>query len=230
MKALVAILLLGCTAAQAGDMIDLHYLDSEGGEAGYTTRILVTERYLRMDNGNDDADFVLFDRKTGKVSNVIHAQRMLMSIQEKKLPKRPSPAYRVVKKVTEVRPGTVRVQVLANGKLCSETVAAASLYPDAARALAEYKAALAYTQWVTYRNTPAELRQNCDLVHHVWQTDMSLSRGLPIEERDYAGRVRQYVSGERRRLVPALFELPTNYEPFMLPAAGGMGAGKNPQP
>lgn len=230
MKKLAAAMLLACAGAQAADMVDLRYRDSEGGDAAYTTRILVTERYLRMDDGNDDADFVLFDRKTGKVSNVIHAQKTLMSIQNKTLPKNSTPAYRVEQRVAEVRPGTVRVQVLADGKVCSETVAAASLYPDAARALAEYKAALAYTQWVTYRNTPAELRQDCDLVHHVWQTGMSLSRGLPIEERDYAGRVRQYVSGEKRKLDPALFKLPRNYEAFVPPDTGGTGAGKNSQP
>lgn len=223
-------MLLACTAAQAADMIDLRYRDSEGDEAAYPTRILVTERYLRMDDGNDDADFVLFDRKTGKVSNVIHAQKTILFIQDRKMPKNSAPGYRVEQKVAEVRPGTVRVQVLADGKVCSETVAAASLYPDAARALGEYKAALAYTQWVTYRNTPAELRQDCDLVHHVWQTGMSLSRGLPIEERDYAGRIRQYVSGETRKLKPELFKLPRNYEPFMLPDIGGMGAGKKSQP
>jgi hypothetical protein len=223
-------MLLACAAVQAADMIDLRYQDSESGEPAYQTRILVSERYLRMDDGNDGADFVLFDRKTGKVSNVVHAQKMLMAMHEKKLPKPPSHAYRVERKVMPVRAGTVRVQVLADGRLCSETVAVARLYPDAARALTEYKAALAYTQWTTYRNTPAELRQDCDLVHHVWQSGMALSQGLPIEERDYAGRVRLYVSGETRKLRPELFELPKDYETFVLPDFAGAGTGSSSQP
>lgn len=210
-------------------MIDLRYQDSEDGAPAYQTRILVTDRYLRMDDGHDDGDFVLFDRKTGKVSNVLHERKMLMAMHDAKLPQNPAYSYRVEQKVTPVRAGTVRVQVLADGKLCSETVAVSSLYPDAARALAEYKAALAYTQWTTYRNTPAELRQDCDLVHHVWQTGMALSQGLPIEERDYAGRVRQYVSGETRKLRPELFVLPANYESLELPGFEGEGTGSSSQ-
>ncbi len=211
-------------------MIELRYQDSEDGAAPYPTRILVTDRYLRMDEGRDDGDFVLFDRKTGKVANVLHERRMLMAMHDKKLPVNPPHAYRVEKKVTPVRAGTVRVQVLADGKLCSETVAASRLFPDAARALTEYKAALAYTQWTTYRNTPVELRQDCDLVHHVWQTGMALSQGLPIEERDYAGRVRQYVGGEKRKLKPELFRLPKSYELLELPDFEGEGAGSSSQP
>ena len=223
-------LLFACAAAQAADMIDLRYQDSEDGAPAYQTRILVTERYLRMDDGQDDADFVLFDRKTGKLVNVLRDRKMLMAMRDAKLPKPPAHAYRVEKKVMPVREGTARVQVLADGKLCSETVAASGLYPDAARALMEYKAALAYTQWTTYRNTPAELRQDCDLVHHVWQTDMALSQGLPLEERDYAGRVRQYVSGGKRKLRPELFDLPKDYELLELPELDGGGTGNISQP
>lgn len=211
-------------------MVDLRYQDSEGDAAPYETRILVTERYLRMDDGRDSSDFVLFDRKTGKVSNVLHERRMLMAMHDEKLPAEPLHAYRVERKLTQVRPGTMRVQVLADGKLCSETVAVAKLFPDAARAMAEYKAALAYTQWATYRNTPAELRQDCDLVHHVWQTGVAYSQGLPIEERDYAGRVRQYVGGERRELRPELFKLPEGYEMLELPDFEEEGKGSISQP
>lgn len=211
-------------------MIDLRYQDSEGDAAPYETRILVTDRYLRMDDGRDGSDFVLFDRRTGKVSNVLHGQKMLMAMHDEKLPAEPPHAYRVERKLTQVRSGTMRVQVLADGKLCSETVAVAKLFPDAARAMAEYKAALAYTQWTTYRNTPAELRQDCDLVHHVWQTGISYSQGLPIEERDYAGRVRQYVGGEKRPLRPELFKLPEGYEMLELPDMEEEGKGSISQP
>lgn len=229
MRAFAAGFLLICVGAQAADMIELRYQDSEDGMPAYQTRILVAERYLRMDGGTDASDFVLFDRKTGKVVNVVREQKMIMVLLDKKLPAKPSLPYRVERRVTPVRAGSVRVQVLADGKLCSETVAVPGLYPKAARAMVEYKAAMAYTQWLTYRNTPPELRQNCDLAHHVWQTDMALSQGLPIEERDYSGRVRLYLSGETRRIEPSLFELPEGYGSFSLPDAGE-GAGSNSQP
>ena len=36
----------------------------------YITRILVTEKYVRLDDGNDNGDFTLFDRKNKAVYNV----------------------------------------------------------------------------------------------------------------------------------------------------------------
>jgi len=225
----VCIMLLG-VAAQAADMVELRYQDSEADGLSYHTRILVSSRYLRMDEGSDGGDFILLDRKTGKIVNVLRERKMLLAMHDRRLPKTPPQTYKVEKKVTPVREGTVRVQVLADGKLCSETVAAVKLFPDAARALAEYKAALAYTQWTSYRGTPAELRQDCDLVHHVWQTGYALSQGLPIEERDYAGRVRQYAGGEKHALRPELFRLPRGYERIQLPELEGAGAGSNSQP
>lgn len=211
-------------------MVDIRYQDGEVDGSSYQTRILVTGRYLRMDEGNDGGDFTLFDRKTGKIMNVLHDRKMLLAMLDNKPPKQPAQTYRVEKKVTPVREGTVRVQVLANDKLCSETVAVAKLFPDAAHAIAEYKAALAFTQWATYRNTPAELRQDCDLVHHVWQTGHSLSEGLPIEERDYAGRVRHYVGGEKRAEKSQLFKLPKDYELLKIPEPEGDDTGSNSQP
>lgn len=230
MKRLAVLLLAAGAAAQAADMIDLRYQDSEQDATPYETRILVTERYLRMDDGRDGSDFVLLDRKTGKVVNVLHQQKLLMALRDKALPKHYVQTYRVEKKVTPVRPGTARIQVLADGHLCSETVAAAKLFPEAARAMAEYKAALAYTQWATYLNTPAELRQDCDLVHHVWQTGLAYSQGLPLEERDYAGRVRQYLGGEKRELRPELFRLPAGYTLIELPDVGEEEGGDIRQP
>lgn len=211
-------------------MLELRYQDREADGSSYQTRYLVTDRYLRMDEGRDDGDFTLLDRKTRKVLNVVHDSKLIIAMHDQKLPKAPPLAYRVEKKVVPVREGTVRLQVLADGRVCSETVAAAKLHPDASHALLEYKTALAYTQWVTYRTTPPELRQVCDLVHHVWQADYSLSHGLPIEERDYSGRVRQYLGGDKLSLKAELFKLPKTYEVYQLPEPEGKGADNSSQP
>lgn len=230
MKHAAVFLLLAGAAVHAADMLEIRYQDSEADGQAYQTRILVTDRYLRMDDGRDEGNFILLDRKTGKATNVIHDSKMRMAMHDKKLPASPPRAYRVEKKVTQVREGTVRIQVLADGNLCSETVAAQKLFPDVARAMAQYQAAMAYTQWATYLNTPVELRQDCDLVHHVWHGGMALSEGLPLEERDYEGRVRQYLGGEKRKLKPELFKLPADYASVDLSDAGDNGAGNSSQP
>lgn len=199
-------------AALGADMIVLHYLDQDPGAAAYASRVLVTPRFLRVDDGHDDADFVLLKRKTGELTNVLHSMKTNMRIRNKTLPASKRPTWKVEQRVEEIRPGTNRVTVLVNGKACSQTVAAEKLLPEAAKALAEYKAALAWTQYQTYQNTDPDMRQDCDLVHHVWDTGLALSHGLPMEEQDYAGRTRQLEAQGRQKLRPDLFKLPARYK------------------
>ncbi len=212
-----ALFLLGCFilggahAAFSADMIVLHYLDQDPGAPAYTSRILITPQFLRMDDGRDESDFILLKRKTGELTNVLHSMKTNMRIRNKPLPGSARPAWKVEERVEEIRPGTRRVTVQVNGKVCSQTVAAARLLPEAAKALAEYKAALAWTQYRTYENTEPDMRQDCDLVHYVWNTGLALSHGLPLEERDYAGRSRQLEKQGRERLRRGLFRLPTGY-------------------
>jgi hypothetical protein len=216
-RAAVCLVLLGLSIlggvrpSLAADMIVLYYRDHDPGSPSYTSRILITPEFLRLDDGRDEADFILLKRKSGELTNVLHSVKTSMRIPGKPLPGSARPAWRAEARVEEVRPGTNRVTVLANGNVCSQTVAAETLLPEAAKALAEYKAALAWTQYQTYQNTEPDLRQDCDLVHHVWDTGLALGHGLPLEERDYAGRSRQLEKQGREKLRPGLFKLPAGY-------------------
>lgn len=198
-------------SAQAADMVELNYRDQEQGGQVYQTRILVNSRYLRMDEGQDKGDFTLLDRKTGDVVNVQHEQKLMVRLHNRPLPRIRQPAYKVSEQTEVVRPGTTRVRIYADDKLCSETVAARKLFPDAAEAIGQFRSAMAYTQWQTYQNTPEELRQNCDLVHYVWEVTRPLEYGLPMEERDYSGRIRVLEGSKRVPLKSSLFVLPKGY-------------------
>ncbi len=198
-------------SSMAADMVVLYYRDQDPGAPPYLTRILITPQFLRVDDGDDNADFVLLKRKTGELTNVLHGMKTNMRIHNKPLPKSARPPWHAMERVEIVRPGTDRVTVLANGTVCSQSVVAGKLLPGAAKALAEYKAALAWTQYQTYQNTEKDMRQDCDLVHHVWNTGLALRHGLPLEELDYAGRSRRLEKQGREKLRPSLFKLPAGY-------------------
>jgi len=195
------------------------YHDQDPGSEPYVTRILVNERFMRLDDGQDGGDFVLFDRKKGEVVNVLHEMKVLMRVTGKPLPSSRPVTYRVEERTEQVKKGTMRVQIRADGVLCSETVSASDMLPDAARAISEYKTALAFTQLQTYLNTPEDLRQPCDLLHHVWESGRSLEYGLPLEERDYAGRVRKYSGSTTKTLDSLWFTLPEGYATMQPPEA-----------
>lgn len=191
----------------AGGMTVLHYQDQDPGDPPTQTRILVTADFLRMDAGEDVGDFVLLDRRARTVFNVMRDNQLAMTFVPGTLPLRPATyASRLIQK-----PGlkqTREFSMQLNGQTCSEGRADSRLAPDAARAMAELKVVMAATQYRVLRDTPAEMRHECDFATQVWDADTPLSLGVTREERDFSGRSRQLLRHERVPLRADLFQLP----------------------
>ena len=207
MKACLGLLLLCAGVAQAADMTVVRYVDQDPGDPAYATRILVTPDFLRMDGGGDDGDFVLLDRRRHRVINVMRGSKLAMVFTPGRLPPRPANW----KARVGTRPGaagTRRFSLTLNGVVCSEGVAARHAAPDAARAMAELKTVLAATQYRVWKDSPREMQHDCDLANLVWETGATLKLGLPLEEREFSGRTRQFESQSSESLRPELFRVP----------------------
>ncbi|MFP5408816.1 MAG: hypothetical protein ACLGGY_05995 [Gammaproteobacteria bacterium] len=201
-------------AAQAADMtalrqtmMELRYIDQDPGDPPYLTRILLTPGFMRMDDGNDDGDFILLDRQQQKVINVMRGNQMAMVFSAGTLPPRPA-GWKPVLDVQAGAPGTQRFSLTLKGVVCSEGVAAQRAAPEAARAMAELKTILAPMQYRVWQDTPAEIQYDCDLANQVWESGATLKLGLPLEEREFTGRTRQFESESQQPLRPELFRVP----------------------
>ena len=162
---------------------------------------------MRMDGGEDEGDFVLLDRRQRKVINVMHGNKMAMVFQRGKLPAK-SANWKPQLVTQKTGRGTLAFTLTVEGVVCSEGVAARQAAPDAARAMAEYKAVLASMQYRVWKESPATMQNPCDLANQVWDTGTTLKLGLPLEEREFTGRTRKFESENRLPLNPKLFLVP----------------------
>jgi len=206
--------LIGLSAAQAVDrvpdsatMTALRYIDQDPGEPPYLTRILVTPDFMRLDEGTEGGDFVLLDRRQQKVINVMHGNQLAMVFSAGELPPKPA-GWKPVLEVKPAATGTQRFSLTVKGVVCSEGVAAQRAAPDAARAMAELKYVLATMQYRMWKDSPSELQHDCDLANQVWESGATLKLGLPLEEREFTGRTRQFESESKQPLQPELFRVP----------------------
>lgn len=199
--------LLGLGAAQAADMMVLHYVDQDPGAAPYVTRILVTPDFMRMDGGQNNGDFALLDRRQRQLINVTYDNKLALVFASGILPPRPA-SLKSRLDVLKAAPGTQRFRLEVSGVVCSEGVAALGAAPDVARAMAELKSVLAATQYRVWKDSPAELQHDCDLANQVWETESTLKLGLPLEEREFTGRTRKFERETRQPLQPELFRVP----------------------
>ena len=192
-------------------MTEVNYLDQDPGEPAYHTRILVTPRYLRIDDGRHSMDYTLVDRKARRLVNVTGEQRQMLTIDDGRVTlKKPSP-WRVRESDASAGKGMRRARVILNGRWCWTVTAAPGLLPDVTRALITYRDILARAQAQTYRATPPALQAPCDLAQYVFERHRLYRNGLILKA--------VYASGQRRRLVdyrtaplrPDLFRLPSGY-------------------
>ena len=206
-KRWLALWLLGASAAQAADMIALRYVDQDAGDPPYLTRILVTPDFMRMDGGEDDGDFVLLDRRQRKVINVMRDSKLAMVFTPGTLP--PKPADWKAQLISDkAERGTQRFSLVVKDVVCSQGIATRRAAPDAARALAELKSILAATQYRVWKDSPRDMQHACDLANQVWETGTTLKLGLPLEEREFTGRTRQFESESKQPLQLDLFRVP----------------------
>ncbi|MFP5409563.1 MAG: hypothetical protein ACLGG6_01190 [Gammaproteobacteria bacterium] len=204
-------------AAQAADMTVLRFVDQDPGDPPYLTRVFVTPAFMRMDDGSDDGDFVLLDRRANKVVNVMRGNRMAMVFTPGKLPAKPA-KWKPRLDVRTGAPGTRRFVLSINGEVCSEGVAAQRAAPDAARALAEFKSVLAATQYRVWQDSPREVQHDCDLANQVWESGATLKLGLPLEEREFTGRSRRFESEVKEPVRPELFRVPADTPEIAAPS------------
>lgn len=219
--------------AHAQGMVEVSFMDQPADGGGYVTRFLVTDRYLRMDYGQDRDDFVLFDRQRHVAYNVVHDQRQVLVIEPGPIAVERPQRWEVKEDMLSDERGQRTFDIQVNGLQCSRITASPTLLPEVVRALGEFNQLLTASQSLTYRATPPELRHPCELARYVFDHDAWLRNGLPVYEANGDGSVRRllaYQTGLAERRV--LFALPAGYRTVRLQelqgAAGGSPEGRAP--
>ena len=219
-KILIPLIMSVCSAAAcAGSAGLLVYQVWEEGVEPYVSRVMVTEDYVRLDEGGDNTGgFTLFDRQQEIVYNVqpegrsilvMHAQEPEsegsagLNLQEEVRVDEQAP------KVAGVQPKEVRL--LANGGVCSEMVVIEGVMEDALDGLRELRLGLAGIQAATLETMPPEMRTPCGLAANIYAADRSLKFGLPLQERS-RGRSQSLVDFVPNHEVDeTLFQLPAGF-------------------
>ncbi|MDH3947785.1 MAG: hypothetical protein OEU74_02380 [Gammaproteobacteria bacterium] len=231
--ALVTILLVGCNQQQSATEEQkpvsktgatmLNFIEHERGVEPYPTRLIVTEKYLRFDDGEGSADFVLLDRGKDVVYSVNSEEETVMAVHKKQLEIQPPFKLELTFKqlsdmekapdIEGIKPK--HYQFSANGEKCYEVIAVQGLMPDVVTALQEFTDLLASDSKVTFSSLPADLHNPCDISMNTFAAGRHLRFGFPIQEWSVNGSGRALVDFQLNYQVDeALFVLPADYHHF----------------
>lgn len=214
----LALLVAACTRA---DTTALYFSEQEPQGEAFATRMLVTDRYLRIDYGVDTDDFILFDRKRRTIFSVNHDDETIMVVKPTPIRlDRPARFRHRTEKTKDTPPPVggkpvTHYRFLINDELCIDVFSAKDLMPQAVAALREYHLSIAGEHAAAMTNAPPEVKSDCDLANFVFAPTRYLEHGFPIRQQDFGGNVRQLVDFKRNlEIDPKLFDLPAGYRQY----------------
>jgi len=198
----------------------LWYLEQEAGIEPYKVRYLVTEHFMRTDEGSGVDGFALFDRNTRQVYSVVPENRTALRIDgQGQLPEIPRYLDLSIKQhVNSEMPRIadrvpVTVELIAAGDLCYSAVVVPGFPGPARAAFQEFARSLAVQQMRTLANTPREYQTPCFLSRYLYAADFHVQQGIPLLEWNDRGERRELIDYQIGvQLDEHLFELPDGYE------------------
>lgn len=215
---LIVGLLLAACSSSGPDNIFLSFTES-GPDGTAPVRMLITERYLRIEDGDGSDGFILFDRASRRIHSVSHMARttLVINVQPVTLTP-PLPLVHRRESGPDKPPAISGKSVthdryFTNDQLCVELYAAKDFLPGATRALREYYEVLAGEQAVMQARMPAAFQSACDLADQVFQPTRVLARGFPVRQINSGGVTRQLVDFKTDvPIEPRFFEIPAEYK------------------
>ncbi len=218
---LVTLTFLSACTKKSVQGAEVMFSETEQEAPEQVTRMLVTKNYLRIDEGKDNNDFLLYDRvkrviystnSTDKRTLVVHAQPLTR--------KSPIKLGNKVKTIHTDAPtiGGNKVKhlnLLTNNEICYDLFAAEGLLPQVVTALKEYRVALSGEQAAIIDAMPKDMLQPCDLANNVFMSTRHLDHGFPVRLQETKGRFRELVSYRQGiNIDEALLKLPEGYSEF----------------
>jgi hypothetical protein len=198
----------------------LIYRISSPAEEIYLNRLLVTPEFLRLDRGEQDSGYILYDRRQGVVYSADHEERSILIIDPPPLNKElaaQATAIEVKPVASEKAPvvGGVTPQrwvLRAGGRQCREAYVLPGLMSNAVAAYGEYLSVLARQQALALPAIPAEFQDACDNAVHLLAPDALLRKGLPLKVWDEQGYRESLIDFREGFQVPESdFTLPDDY-------------------
>lgn len=200
------------------------YQEKETGTPPSNMRYLVTDEFLRIDEGNGEDDYVLFDAALKTIYSVNRRDRTVLvitgqswqmpefefdySIDDQALPEAPEIAGKTVQ----------RYRVRGDDTVCTEVHYVPGLYAKQMGLLKDYQTVLSGQQVKVLDNTPKEFHTPCFLADQVYNDGGYYARGLPVQVWHSRGYARMLVDYKDEEVNEDLFTLPEDYrhyQPFV---------------
>lgn len=222
----ILLLLLGLASSPEAEQADLLlYEVQEAGLPKYRSRVLVTDAFVRLDEGEGSADgYTLYNRVSHVIYNVDpEEETVLVLTPPDRQPSAPETLHLEARQIPDEEAPKIdghvpaRVELYANGELCRTLQVINGPMPRAIQGLRELRQALARLQG---EGAGVSVSPACELAEFVYAPTRSLDHGLPLV--DLMQQKQQWLVDFRsgQEVPEGIFAVPAGYEQVVPPSLG----------
>ena len=208
----------------------LIYSEQEKGTGKYMTRVMAGQDFLRMDYGENEKGYVLFDLKKNEIYNVNYYDKSIVVIS-KVDSKNNFPKINLTQKLMSraeiqiISPlKLLHMQYFANQERCIDSFSIEGFFPEVAGTMLHFYQLLASEHASVLPTTPAEMLNACDIATHILVPERHWQFGLPIREIFSTGKQRILLDLDpQNEQPPQWHDLPKNFRKITPSQVRGSG-------
>lgn len=212
------------------EVYQLAYIEREPGTDEYEVTMLVSERYIRIDETGEESGFIIYDDKEKVIYSVAHQDRSILVIKQHEFSEGASPVkadveylqladapsvsgkniynYRVF-----VKSGT---GVVDDEETCTEMQLVEDLLPEVRKILQNYQKVVSGQQVKMVDNKITEMQTSCFYVDQIYNSGAYYEKGLPIQEWHSNDRSKMLTTYNKISVGTDKFKIPENYRKFSI--------------
>ena len=198
-------------------MTEIIFEEVEPGLEPFKSRLLLSKKMLRLDDDDDQGDYILYDREAHEIHSFNHEDKSHLMM--KPLPvevldfeidfKVESKPLTDAPKVNAVVP--VQHQFFADKKLCKKSLNVKGLLPDLTQVLIDYEQVIVEQSKQTLWQIPADVRSSCYMSNNYLYASDYLKVGFPLFVTDDLGRQKKLLSFRQIKKDRSIMQQPVGY-------------------
>jgi hypothetical protein len=208
----------------AEEAYELHYVEREPAVDDVETRLLITDRFIRIDQVDDKSGYIIYDDNEHTVYSISHFDKTVLVIREYEFKATDNPVkfdveYLQLSDAPKVSGNDVYNYRAFVGKgddeeTCMDMQLVENLLPDVRKILKNFQRVVSGQQVRMTDNQVTEIQTPCYFVDQVYNGGAYYDKGLPIQEWHSNERARILVSFDMTKITRGSFVIPEKYKRY----------------
>ncbi len=210
------------------EVYQLSYIEREPGTDEYEVTMLVSDRYIRIDEAGEESGYIIYDDKDKVIYSVAHHDKSILVIKQRVFSEDDSPVKAQVEYLELADAPNVSGKAIYNYRVyvdddksaeeetCTEIQLVEDLLPEVRGILQNYQKVVSGQQVNMVDNKISELQGPCFYADQIYNTGAYYEKGLPIQEWHSNDRSRILTTYDIITIDPAKFKYPKSYRQFSI--------------